>query len=324
MKALAPLSWIYSGAGALRRQAYDLGLLATHKVEVPVISVGSLSPGGSGKTPATRLLATRLLARGLRVGVVTSGYGGELRGTVSRVKVPIGVHHLGLREVSAFGDETSMLANWLQEAVVVCGRDRVKAARRAVSHGAQVIVVDDGFQHRRLERDLDLLMVDAQDDQRRSALQREPPAAARLAHLQWCHRRDGRAPAAAEAHDVASRNVARALLDRDGCEVGSAADLAGQRVFLLAGVARPHAFETLVGDLGARIVGRCFVGDHRPLRSRHLRRAARCRPDLLLCTEKDAVRMSGSDLALDLVALTCDVLLTAGQRRLDLALDQLF
>ena len=319
-EALTPLGWLYSGAGALRRQAYGAGLIATHGVPVPVISVGSLAPGGSGKTPVTRLLATILAARGLEVGVVTSAYRGASRGTVGRVDLTAGTGSVP-GAVRAFGDEAALLAGWLPRAVVVCGRDRVGAARRAVELGAQVVLVDDGFQHQRLERDLDLLMVDAPGELR--GMLREPAATARLADLRWCHHRDGRRPVVSDAQ-VESRYLPRALLGWDGGEVGSPGDLDGRRVFVLAGVARPAAFETLARDLGARVVGHCLLGDHHCFSRRHLRRAARTRPDLILCTEKDAVRMAGDPLARDLVALVCGVEFTAGERRLERRLDQLF
>ncbi len=314
-----PLGWIYSGAGALRRQAYSAGLLSIHRVNVPVLSVGSLAPGGSGKTPVTCLLASTLRARGLTVGVVASGYRGEHRGDVGQVDLSDGL----LPAVRAFGDEAALLARWLPGVPVICGRDRVAAARHAVELGAQAVVVDDGFQHRRLERDLDVLMVDAPGAPDRSLLQREPSSAAGLADLQWCHGRDGQIPRSPGAQ-VLSRNVPKALLAWDGREVGVAGDLADQRVFLMAGVARPRAFEALALSLGARVAGRAFVGDHRRLGPRHLRRAIRARPDLILCTEKDAVRMAGAPLARELVALACDVELTGGRRCLQQALDQLF
>ena len=323
MKTRAPMGWLYASAGALRRRAHDLGLLPTHRVSVPVISVGALAPGGSGKTPVTRLLAELLEARGLRVGVITSGYRGARRGAVCRVDLSAGAA-LAARD---HGDEAALLARWLPRAVVVCGRDRVAAARRAVDQGAQVLVVDDGFQHRRLERDLDLLMV----DEPRGWLLREPASAERFAHLIWCHRRDGgdgnadRGARSAEELEtkVWSRNVPRSLLNMDGGEVGRSSDLRGKRVFLLAGVARPDAFEALVRHLGARVVGRIFVGDHRALRPRHLRRASRARPDLLLCTEKDAVKLAGPHVGPDLLALACDVELTSGRELLDQALEKI-
>ena len=323
MNLLGPLKWIYSSAGALRRRAYRAGLLPTHGVAAPVISVGSLAPGGSGKTPVTRFLARELTARTLPVAVVASAYGGARRGTVARLDLSSGGPGQLARAVRDHGDEAALLASWLPDALVVCGRDRVGAARRAVELGARVVVVDDGFQHRRLERDLDLLLVDDPGETSGPRFLREPASAGRLAQLTWCHRRDGRPPTETGAH-IASRYLPRALLAWDGGHVGAPGDLAGQRVYILAGVARPAAFETLARDLGARVVGSCFAGDHRMLKRHHLDRARRARPDIILCTEKDATRMAGSPMARELVSLACDVLLTRGARHLQRALDQLF
>jgi tetraacyldisaccharide-1-P 4'-kinase len=105
-------------------------------------------------------------------------------------------------------------------------------------------------------------------------------------------------------------------------QVGAPAQLAGLRVWLMAGIARPRAFEELVRRLGARVVGTTFVRDHVPFGRRHFRRAARARPDLLLCTEKDLVRMTGSGYAGELVALACTVQLTRGESHLARALEQ--
>lgn len=311
--------WLLRGAGALRRKAYSAGLLRTMELSVPVISVGALTLGGSGKTPVTRLLARTLTDRGLTVGVVNSAYGGALRSSVH--PVDLGCQSLA-SAVRASGDEAVMLARWLPDALVVCGRDRLGAARRAVDLGAQVVLLDDGFQHRRVARQLDILMVDDAADV--SLLMREPASAARHAQLRWRHQRDGRTrDPGSGAIEIESRNVAVSLLGPRGEQTADAATLAGQRVYVLAGIARPAAFARLVKDLGANVVGQQFVGDHSPLRPRHLRRAARLRPDLLLCTEKDLVRMSGDAVVRELWGLTCEVRLARGQQLLDCALKQI-
>jgi tetraacyldisaccharide 4'-kinase len=336
---LLPLSWTYGQAAGFRRRAYETGRLAIHRIPAPVISVGALAVGGSGKTPVTRWVADQLLGAGLRVGVVHGGYGGAARG------VPCAVTSAARWDPGAarwFGDESILLARWLERAVVVCGRDKVAAARLAVAAGAQVVVVDDGFQHQRLHRDTDIVIHDAAPVVPLPAGRaREPGWALQRADVVWCHRRDGypdapvaacstghgagsasrrRGPdrgsgSAAHLADVLSRNVPCSVLRGDGSRVGSATDLCGKRVFLLAGIARPEAFEVLVRGLGARVVGRAYVGDHRRFAARHFRRAARTGAEVLLWTEKDSARMGGVVEAREVLALSCGLEILRGADR---------
>jgi tetraacyldisaccharide 4'-kinase len=313
---LLPLSMAYGSAALLRRLAYRAGLLRSVRVAAPVVSVGSLAVGGSGKTPVTRHLAEELLAAGLRVGVVHDAYGGSLRGE-ARLDPTL---RWSAGAARCYGDEALMLAGWLERAIVTCGRDKLAAARLAVEHGAQVVIVDDGFQHLRLHRDLDVVLDDGPMLPLPAGPGRELGLARRSADLLWRHARDGAGPAGPA--DVVSRSRPSHLLGVDGRDLGPAAQLAGRRVFLLAGIARPSAFARLVAGLGALVVGRAFVRDHRAISERRLRRAARARPDLVLCTEKDAVRLAGEAWAADVVALCCRVELVGGAERLHRALDR--
>jgi tetraacyldisaccharide 4'-kinase len=132
----APLAAGYGAAVRLRNQAFDTGLLRVRSASVPVISVGNLSVGGTGKTPITRWVVERLVARGRQPAVVSRGYG---------------------------ADELALHRRWNPEVPVIANPDRVAAAREAANSGADVVVVDDGFQHRALARDADLLLLGAGD-----------------------------------------------------------------------------------------------------------------------------------------------------------------
>lgn len=316
---LNQLGRAFGQVAALRREAYARGLLRSHGVGAPVVSVGALAMGGSGKTPVAAAVARLLLAAGLEVGVVCGGYRGAVRDRVVRLRADGAC----AAAVLAHGDEAVMLSRWLQRAVVVAGRDKLRAARLAVELGAEVVVVDDGFQHQRLRRDLDILVHDGQPTPLPfpAGLGREPPSSLWRADIIWHHRRDGGA-GVVEPFQVASRNVPLALVSMRHEAVGAPAQLAGLRVWLMAGIACPSAFEELVRLLGARVVGRTFVRDHGRFGRQHFRRAAKARPDLLLCTEKDLVRMTGTGYAAELVALACTVQLTRGESHLAGALEQ--
>jgi len=317
--ALLPAAAVVGGANAVRRAAYRRGWLPVHRIGAPVVSVGALRAGGSGKTPATALVAEELQGLGMRVGVVHSGYAGAARRRLLRVDPD---HP---RAGYYYGDEAALLARWLPDAIVVRGADKVAAAAHAAASGADVVVLDDGFQHRRLARDLEIVLLDEHGPRPWTSCMpagdaRETGGALSAADLRWYHRRDGAAPARARcATVISSRLVARSLFDPASGDSRDVGWLAGRRVSLLAGVARPGAFTRLVRRQQAEVVDTVFVRDHGKLRQRHLRRLRRGRPDAILCTEKDLAR--GGPLAGSGVwVLRCAVEITGGGELLEQAL----
>lgn len=151
-----PLSWrllarIYGGVTALRRRAYARGWLHSYAIGKPVVVIGNISVGGTGKTPLTIALVRALAARGLRAGIVSRGYGGQVRG-------PLLLDDDASPE--QVGDEPVMM-RVLSGAPVVVGRDRVAAAEMLVaSAGIDVVLADDGLQHYRLRRDVEICVID--------------------------------------------------------------------------------------------------------------------------------------------------------------------
>src|SRR5580698_1471555 len=149
-----PLAAIYGAGVGLRNALYDRGTLTQKKLVGPVISIGNLSVGGSGKTPFVLLLGDLLKARGIKFDVLSRGYGRKSKGVL--LVDPAGLP----RE---FGDEPLLLARKLQVPVIV-GEDRYKAGSFAESKfGPQLHLLDDGFQHRALARDFDIVLVTPQD-----------------------------------------------------------------------------------------------------------------------------------------------------------------
>lgn len=159
MKILLPFAWLYSALIWLRNKAFDWGVLKTTDVGVPVISVGNLTVGGTGKTPLVEYLVKQLLADGRRVAVVSRGYKRKSSGVVV---VADGKRILATAEQG--GDEPVQIAEKFHEAIVVVGEKRVEAAKRAVELGAKVVIADDCFQHRYLHRDLNIVVVDSTSD----------------------------------------------------------------------------------------------------------------------------------------------------------------
>ncbi|MFN2599067.1 MAG: tetraacyldisaccharide 4'-kinase, partial [Pyrinomonadaceae bacterium] len=161
--ALAPLRVAYGAAVRARLELYRSGALRVERVGAPVLSVGNLTAGGTGKTPLVEWVAREVATReGRRVCVLTRGYARE--DARRRVVVSDGVRVLA--DARAAGDEPLLLAERLiaHGAAVVCDADRGAAARFALENlGSEVFVLDDGFQHLRLARDLNVATVDATD-----------------------------------------------------------------------------------------------------------------------------------------------------------------
>ena len=149
---LAPFSFLYGALMGFRNLLYRIGLRQRFRMKVPVVVVGNLTVGGTGKTPLVAWLSTKLSAVGMRVAIVSRGYGGRARG-VTRVTV-----HSRPSEV---GDEPLLLARRAQATVFV-GRDRVAAAKKAVEDGADIVLCDDGLQHLALMRDCEIVVIDGQ------------------------------------------------------------------------------------------------------------------------------------------------------------------
>ncbi|HWS90824.1 MAG TPA: tetraacyldisaccharide 4'-kinase [Pyrinomonadaceae bacterium] len=157
--ALAPLGLLYGAVARARLRLYRSGFLKSESVGAPVVSVGNLTVGGTGKTPLVEWAAKALAREGRRVCVLTRGYGRADEGR--RVLASDGARVLA--EAGECGDEPRLLAErLLGSAAVVCDRDRVAAARWAREEfGTEVFVLDDGFQHLRIARDFDIVTVDA-------------------------------------------------------------------------------------------------------------------------------------------------------------------
>jgi tetraacyldisaccharide 4'-kinase len=156
---LFPLSIIYGAVTRARLRAYKLGLLSTAKLPAPVISVGNLTTGGTGKTPLVEWICRQIAADGRRVCILTRGYGR----VNPKMQVVVSNGTEILAGASEAGDEPLLLAeNLLGRAAVVCNANRIAAGRWAIENlGTEVFVLDDGFQHLGIARDLDIVAIDA-------------------------------------------------------------------------------------------------------------------------------------------------------------------
>ncbi len=296
--ALTPAAVAYGTVMAVRNRLYDRGWLAAGRVAARVLAVGNLTVGGSGKTPAALWLASRLAARGRRVAIVARGYGKRRRGVV--VVGTGGVPRVGPEEG---GDEAVLLARRFAGPVVT-GERRVDAAALAVERfGVDTIVLDDGFQHRALGRDADLVLVPEAGLPRRllpAGPLRERPTALARAQAVLAVGRAGAFPTLPAVPPgvpaFRGRFVPTALVAAtDGLwREEPLARLAGRRVVAAAGIARPAAFAALLEAAGASVVGAIAFPDHCPYDEATLRDlAAAAAGAEVVVTEKDLVKLAG-------------------------------
>ncbi len=278
---------LYRSGLWLVKQGYRRGILKTHRMKVPVISVGNLTWGGTGKTPLVMMLARALEKKGYRVAVLTRGYG---------------------------ADEAAMMAERLQPVPVMVGPDRVATGRRAVEEmGVDLLLLDDGYQQWRLKKDVEILALDAAAPLGNGHLiprgtLREPAAAAARANLIIVKES---APDAAERKAVTAKIRAlngaapiffmryqpQELWRWTTREVVPLRTLKGQKVCTLAGLGHPQSFEATVASLGAAPALKYRVRDHHPYTAGEmLSFLSRCRRhgiSKMITTAKDAVRLPG-------------------------------
>jgi tetraacyldisaccharide 4'-kinase len=296
---LAPLGAVFGGATALRASLYDRGLLARARLRSPVIRIGNLAVGGRGKTPLVELTATILRDAGRPVAVLSRGYGGAFRGEL----LVVGDGTRVLADAEEAGDEPVMLARALPGVVVAVGRDRVRAGRALeAAPGPRVFVLDDGFQHLRLARDLDIVCVDAGDLRARplpAGMLRERPSALARAHLVAVSgedEEDARAAVHALSQRLGSARVVRVRRRPAGfVDLAGAPASAPARAFLLTGIARPERVAADLAAQGTTVTGHAAFADHHRFRPEEidsaLGQAERSGAEAVVTTAKDAVRL---------------------------------
>jgi tetraacyldisaccharide 4'-kinase len=303
--ALAPLtalSWAYAGGAALHRAAYERRVLRPARLACRVVSVGNLVVGGSGKTPLAAWIAEQLHARGRRVVLASRGTGGDPLRDVHLVS-----DGTRIREPAAIvGDEALLLARLAPGVPVVVARRRALAGQLAAGGlGAEVLVLDDGFQHHALARDVELVAFSSQGLGSGAVLPRgplrEPIDALSRAHALLAPRAldprdeariERAAPQAARFHVAFAPSALRSLTSpRAPSELP--AWLAGREVGVLSALAHPRALRESVEALGARVVAERGFADHHLYAPRDVAGIARAAP-LWITSEKDAVKLDAA------------------------------
>jgi tetraacyldisaccharide 4'-kinase len=308
----------YRGTVAWRNWRYDRSASKSQRVGVPVVSVGNLTVGGTGKTPMVAWLARWFRERGVRVAVVSRGYGAAE----------------GQRN-----DEAMELELRLPDVPQMQNPDRVAGALAAIEEfQCQLVLLDDGFQHRRLRRDVDIVLLDATEPfgfghLLPRGLLREPVSSLRRAHAVVLSRADAVAPERREGIRAKVRRHAPSAVWAEASHAPAALvnsaggsrpphDLRGKRILAFCGIGNPGAFRRTLAALGAEEATFREFADHHAYRREdiaELAQAARgCSADLAVCTQKDLVKIRADWLGeTPLFALQIDLEITAGRPELE-------
>jgi tetraacyldisaccharide 4'-kinase len=296
--ALAVAEPFYAGTMIARNRCYDAGIFRTHRLPRPVVSVGNLTAGGTGKTPLVRWLAEQLIARGRRPAVLLRGYG---------------------QRGATFSDEQQLLQSYLRDVPVIANPDRRAGTAVAIERQPQtdVILLDDAFQHRKVARDVDLVLINAADPfgfghVHPRGLMREPMRGLQRASaiiITRCDTVDGRqldwiekmlrssnkaAPIFRTTHEMVGLRGAQMPASAPVDEPMGA--LTGRPFFSFSGIGSPRTFHDQLVRAGGKPVGSRAFPDHHEYGESDVaalaRDAASAGAELLLTTEKDWVKLS--------------------------------
>jgi len=331
-KKLGPIGPVLSGGYFIsclaRKLAYSLGVMKTGRLSVPVISVGNMTVGGSGKTVCVEMLSRMCMEMGASPAVISRGYGS-----------------FRTKNGDIVQDEAMLLGQNLPSVPVYMDANRIRAGRKAVLNGADCIILDDAFSHLKIVRDLDIVLVDATMPLKDLNLLpygplREPKRWIKRAGVIIFTRVDqvtteslkaqmayirAFAPNAIWAHGSHAPHALTRVYDSNSFDINK---LDGQKVFAVSGIGNPKAFEKTITDAGAIILEQMIFGDHHKFEQADLTKiinnAEEVKADILLCTQKDAVKLKLLDIKCEnLYSLDVKMQLSAGEKEIKGVLSRL-
>jgi len=312
-----PLELFLQGASVLYRFAilvrnglFEMGLLRQEKLPCKVISVGNITVGGTGKTPMVIYLADLLKDRGFHPAVLSRGYKGK-------TKAPVNIVSDGKRVLlkpEDCGDEPVLIAKSLPGIPVLTGPQRHLTGRVALEQlGADLLILDDAFQHRQLARDIDVVLLNTAKPLGNGALLpagplRESPSALKRAHFIVRTGDDAKITSVFSAQpEYLARHQAVAVVNGATGQASPLQNLEGRRVCAFAGIARPEAFRRTLIDIGAQVVAFMPFPDHHDYSREDIREiqktAMKEKAEIIVTTEKDGVKLSRFHMFLEKIDL---------------------
>ena len=318
------ISLFYGWGHQMRLWAYRRGLFSRRKLDCRVISVGNLTLGGTGKTPFVMMIAETLRGNGFKPAILSRGYGGKS-------KEPVNVVCDGKKVLLSSewaGDEAVMMAEKLKNVPVLTGPNRYQTGQYALKHfGVDTLVLDDGFQHLALNRDLDILLFDHSRPLGNGHLfpageLREPAEEIRRADI-VCFTRYSQGPVKLEAHFLGTTPQVKtnlrldSVIRMDDDEVLETETLKNEPVAAFCGIAKPEGFKQVLLDSQVQLKFFKAFPDHHPytlqdveeLEARAVKEGARC----LLVSEKDAVKLKGLKFTLPVFKVVVELEILEGR-----------
>ena len=288
---------MYKSVIAVRNFGYDKGLLKSYRAEVPVISVGNITTGGTGKTPLVIRLCNLLAEKSLKCVILTRGY------------------RAGQEKLT---DEPAILIKCCPAAKVVVNPDRVAAAKALRDSGADVIILDDGFQHRKLRRDIDIITIDATcpfgyGRMLPAGLLRETPQAMKRADAVVITRCESLSDESQKLLEERIRKIAPDIIMAKAIHKNSAPrtikdrvididEISGKNAFAFCGIGNPDAFLANIGEIGVELVGWRIFNDHHSYSEQNIKdvyeQARGLKTDIIIKNQKywGKIRVSYTDL----------------------------
>tara|TARA_B100001564_G_scaffold359922_1_gene383900 strand:- start:8535 stop:9566 length:1032 start_codon:yes stop_codon:yes gene_type:complete len=317
---LYPLSFLYGLTTTLRNYLYDTNIFNTNKLPCKVISIGNITTGGSGKTPTVEFLALYLQSIGKDVGIVTRGYG---RSSKHIKLVTDGYDKPNSWE--QYGDEAFLLSQNLNSIPIIVGESKYEAGLKITSEfDLDVIIMDDGFQHRSLHRDLDIVLINSRDNQRTHKLLPIGNLRERVSGLK---RADLIIYTKTNVHNNLTylnrllKNVhiekinsmlktKSMLIGKDKQEIDQA-DIKSKNIYLLSAIGDNKGFKKTVEKIGVNIVGHSKFIDHFKFKISDLQRAQKdakkVGANYIITTEKDLVKIPDINLEIPVCALKTEI-----------------
>jgi tetraacyldisaccharide 4'-kinase len=302
---LIPVSWLYGSITELRNLFYDRGWLHSESIlDCKVISIGNISVGGTGKTPAVAAIARVLQESGKRVAILSRGYGRKTTGTI----VVSDGHHIQVSPELG-GDEPYLLAKKLTGVPVVVEPDRIKGARFLYANfHPDIILLDDAFQHRRIKRDIDIVLIDSSIPihlyhHLPAGILREHWRHLKRATMIWLTRVNQAEQLAiliekikqsTNAPIIRTMHTPVALRTLTDDEI-PLEQIKEKRVFLFSGIGNPQSFKRAIQSLNAQIVGEKRFRDHYSYKASDIETiknlSHQCQANCCITTEKDAIKL---------------------------------
>ncbi len=296
-------SILYDGIIRLRNQMYDLGLFKTKKLGCKIISIGNITVGGTGKTPTVIMLANMLKERGYQPVVLSRGYGGKNKNPVNVISDGNNI----LMSASVAGDEPTLIAKSAKDVPVITGPKRYLTGRYAMDHlGADLLILDDAFQHRSLFRDIDIVLLDSERPFGNGFLLprgslREPAKALKRANIIVLTGIDREEEKRTIDIDFPPTPIFGGYHRPKGLIKGNKNDIypleymEGKKVCAFAGIAKPESFRETIETLGAKVVAFTTFPDHHRYTTDNLeeikKSSSNSSAEITVTTEKDGIKL---------------------------------